>query len=62
MKYRVDFIFWGTIETQTRIVDNANIRDRLLRELRTDYAITYIGVSKVLKDGTIKPMFTEIIH
>lgn len=62
MTYKIDYRFWGTTGTYTKIVENANIRDRLLNELRTDNAITYIGVSKVLKDGTIKPMFTEIMY
>jgi len=60
MRYRIDFRFWGTTKTETRIVENADTRNRMLKELRSDYAITYIGVSKVLKDGAIIPVSSEI--
>lgn len=60
MRYRVDFRFWGTTKTETRLVENADTRDRMLKELRHDCAITYIAVNKVLKDGTILPVSTEI--
>jgi hypothetical protein len=60
MRYRIDFRFWGTTKTETRLVENADTKNRMLKELRHDCSITYISVCKVLKDGTILPVSSEI--
>lgn len=62
MKYKVDYRFWGTVELNTVYCYNANQRDKLVHELETDYAITYISISKVLKGDVINPLKSMIIH
>ena len=62
MKYQVIFRFWGGTITYERIVDNANIRNHLIKELKRDYAITYVAYNKILKDGRVIPVKSEILH
>ena len=62
MKYEVYFKFWGTRELERRVVNSAKERDKLVKELENDYAITYIAINKMLRSGKIVPLRSEVIH
>ena len=61
MKYEIYVRFWGYSDLNVFHANDAKIRDRIIKELKECYSITYISYNKIYKNGTKVPVKSEII-